>query len=58
MMAVFKKLAADGLVKRYAQPGSPRDRWELTENGTIILKSAKPSVPPSGKLEVPEEIVS
>jgi len=36
MMTVLKKLDADGLLKRYVQPGSPRDRWELTAAGMII----------------------
>lgn len=37
MMVVLKKLAADGLVKRYIETGSPRDRWELTAEGSIFL---------------------
>ncbi|MEG4274357.1 MULTISPECIES: hypothetical protein [unclassified Microcoleus] len=37
MMVVLKKLAADGLVKRYLETNSPRDRWELTTEGTILL---------------------
>lgn len=37
MMVVLKKLAADGFLKRYIEAGSPRDRWELTPEGTSIL---------------------
>ncbi|MCW6049144.1 hypothetical protein K4039_03370 [Lyngbya sp. CCAP 1446/10] len=37
MMVVLKKLSADGLVKRYVETGSPRDRWELTAQGSILL---------------------
>ena len=43
MMVVLKKLAADGLLKRYVQTGSPRDRWELTSEGSIVLREAKQS---------------
>lgn len=35
MMEVLKKLAAEGLLKRYVKTGSPRDRWELTLRGMI-----------------------
>ncbi|MCL1463406.1 hypothetical protein [Argonema galeatum] len=38
MMVVLKKLAADGLLKRYVEIGSPRDRWELTSEGSILLR--------------------
>jgi PadR family transcriptional regulator PadR len=41
MMVVLKKLAADGLLKRYVEIGLPRDRWELTSAGTIVLKETK-----------------
>ncbi|WP_026731181.1 hypothetical protein [Fischerella sp. PCC 9605] len=37
MMVVLKNLAAEGLLKRYVEPGSPRDRWELTSAGNKIL---------------------
>jgi PadR family transcriptional regulator PadR len=40
MMVVLKKLSADGLVKRYIETGSPRDRWELTAQGSILLTDA------------------
>jgi len=43
MMVVLKKLAADGLLLRTVQPGSPRDRYSLTIAGTILLPSAKKS---------------
>lgn len=33
MMQVLKKLAAEGFLNREVQPGSPRDRWELTLSG-------------------------
>ncbi|MEG3871026.1 MULTISPECIES: hypothetical protein [unclassified Microcoleus] len=45
MMVVLKKLAADGLVQRYIETGSPRDRWELTTEGTILLTEATASEP-------------
>ena len=41
MMVVLKQLAADGLVKRYLETNSPRDRWELTPEGSIVLANAK-----------------
>jgi PadR family transcriptional regulator PadR len=41
MMVVLKKLAADGLVKRYIETGSPRDRWELTPEGSMVLANPK-----------------
>ncbi|RCJ28649.1 hypothetical protein A6770_23105 [Nostoc minutum NIES-26] len=37
MMVVLKDLAAKDLLERHIQPGSPRDRWELTPAGTKIL---------------------
>ncbi|WYL97329.1 MAG: hypothetical protein HEQ35_29200 [Gloeotrichia echinulata IR180] len=37
MMVVLKNLAAKGLLTRYVQPGSPRDRWDLTPTGTKML---------------------
>ncbi|MBD2386551.1 hypothetical protein [Cylindrospermum sp. FACHB-282] len=37
MMVVLKDLVAKGLLERHIQPGSPRDRWELTPAGTKIL---------------------
>jgi len=37
MMVVLKKLSADGLVKRYIETASPRERWELTAEGWIWL---------------------
>ena len=40
MMVVLKKLAADGLVKRYIETGSWRDRWELTAEGSILITDA------------------
>ncbi|MEG4325796.1 hypothetical protein [Microcoleus sp. herbarium5] len=43
MMVVLKKLAADSLVQRYIETGSPRDRWELTTEGTILLTEATAS---------------
>lgn len=45
MMVVLKKLATDGLVKRYVETGSPRDRWELTAEGAILLTDATDSEP-------------
>ncbi len=38
MMVVLKKLIADGLIQRYIETDSPRDRWELTTEGEILLK--------------------
>jgi PadR family transcriptional regulator, regulatory protein PadR len=40
MMVILKKLAADGLVKRYVETNSPRDRWELTAEGSILMTDA------------------
>jgi PadR family transcriptional regulator PadR len=40
MMVVLKKLAADGLVKRYIETGLWRDRWELTAEGSILITDA------------------
>ncbi|MEG4024584.1 hypothetical protein [Microcoleus sp. S13C4] len=41
MMVVLKKLAADGLVQRYVETNSPRDRWELTPEGSMVLANPK-----------------
>lgn len=41
MMVVLKKLAADGLVQRYVATNSPRDRWELTPEGSMVLANPK-----------------
>lgn len=41
MMVVLKKLAADGFVQRFVETKSPRDRWELTPVGSIVLADAK-----------------
>jgi PadR family transcriptional regulator PadR len=38
MMTVLKNLAQQGLVKRYVEKESPRDRWELTSKGEVLLK--------------------
>lgn len=38
MMQVLKKLAAEGLLNREIQPGSPRDRWQLTEQGKSTIR--------------------
>jgi len=43
MMVVLKKLMADGLIQRYIETDSPRDRWELTTEGTILLTDATDS---------------
>ncbi|MEG4807745.1 hypothetical protein QUA82_08470 [Microcoleus sp. F8-D3] len=40
MMVVLKKLAADGLVKRYIETDSWRDRWELTAEGSMLMTDA------------------
>ena len=37
MMVALKTLAADGLLKRYVEPGNPRDRWEVTPEGQKIM---------------------
>lgn len=37
MMVVLKKLANKGLLQRYVESGSPRDRWELTPEGKNLL---------------------
>ena len=39
MMVVLKKLAAEGLLKREVELGSPRDRWELTSTGVRIIEA-------------------
>jgi DNA-binding PadR family transcriptional regulator len=41
MMQVLKKLVAEGFLNREVQPGSPRDRWELTEAGKTKIQMAK-----------------
>ncbi|MDF2388141.1 hypothetical protein JMG10_42355 [Nostoc ellipsosporum NOK] len=41
MMVVLKDMVAKGLVERHIQPGSPRDRWELTPTGTKILMESQ-----------------
>jgi PadR family transcriptional regulator PadR len=38
MMVVLKDLVAQGLLERHIQPGSPRDRWEITPVGTEFLR--------------------
>jgi PadR family transcriptional regulator PadR len=38
MMTVLKNLCQLGLVKRYVEKESPRDRWELTSKGEVLLK--------------------
>ena len=38
MMRVLKNLAERGLVRRYVEKGSPRDRWELTLEGELLLR--------------------
>ncbi len=43
MMVALKRLAADGLIKRYVETNSPRDRWELTTERTILLTEATAS---------------
>ena len=45
MMVVLKKLTADGFVKRYIETGSPRDRWEWTTEGSILLTDCTASEP-------------
>jgi PadR family transcriptional regulator PadR len=37
MMTVLKNLAQPGLVKRYVEKESPRDRWELTSKGEDLV---------------------
>jgi DNA-binding PadR family transcriptional regulator len=37
MMVALKDLVGKGLLQRYVESGSPRDRWELTPAGTKIL---------------------
>ena len=37
MMTVLKNLCQRGLVKRYVEKESPRDRWELTSKGEVLL---------------------
>jgi len=37
MMIVLKQIAANGFVRQYIEINSPRDRWELTLEGSIIL---------------------
>lgn len=41
MMQVLKKLATEGFLNREVQPGSPRDRWELTEAGKSKIQMDK-----------------
>jgi PadR family transcriptional regulator PadR len=38
MMEVLKNLDHRGLVKRYVEKDSARDRWELTLEGITVLK--------------------
>lgn len=38
MMEVLKNLAHQGLVNRYVEKDSPRDRWELTLEEITVLK--------------------
>ena len=38
MMEVLKNLAHRGLVNRYVEQDSPRDRWELTLEEIRVLK--------------------
>ena len=40
MMTVLKNLSQRGLVKRYVEKESPRDRWELTSKGEALLKNS------------------
>jgi PadR family transcriptional regulator PadR len=40
MMTVLKNLCQRGLVKRYVEKESPRDRWELTSKGEALLKNS------------------
>jgi PadR family transcriptional regulator PadR len=37
MMVVLKSMQSRDLLARHIQPGSPRDRWELTPTGIKIL---------------------
>ncbi|HLP88288.1 MAG TPA: hypothetical protein VK184_06815 [Nostocaceae cyanobacterium] len=37
MMVILKDMQSKGWLQRYIQPGSPRDRWELTPDGNKIL---------------------
>jgi PadR family transcriptional regulator PadR len=39
MMEVLKNLAHRGLVNRYVEKDSPRDRWELTLEGIVVLEA-------------------
>lgn len=38
MMARLKALVEDGYLVRHTSPGSPNDRWELTEAGREALR--------------------
>jgi len=42
MMIVLKKLATDGFVTRYIETNLPRDRWELTPEGSIVIANKTP----------------
>ncbi|WP_267902167.1 MULTISPECIES: hypothetical protein [Nostocales] len=39
MMEVLKNLAHRGLVNRYVEQDSPRDRRELTLEGIVVLEA-------------------
>jgi DNA-binding PadR family transcriptional regulator len=41
MMSVLQDMTARGLVRRYVTPGSPRDRWEVTEKGLAVLQAGE-----------------
>ncbi|AFW94873.1 MULTISPECIES: hypothetical protein [Nostocales] len=41
MMEVLKNLAHRGLVNRSVEQDSPRDRWELTLEGIVVLEACK-----------------
>lgn len=45
MMSVLADMVARGLVLRHVTPGSPRDRWEVTEKGRALLETAEANVP-------------
>ena len=41
MLSTLKDMAGRGLVQRHVVPGSPQDRWEVTEKGFAVLKASE-----------------
>lgn len=41
MMTVLNEMVARGIVTRRVTPGSPFDKWQLTEDGLALLEAAE-----------------